>query len=201
MGNSFADATANAEYIAKLSDGHQIQWVHNKSNTIGVDILETIFANSIGYSAPAQDLVESWTAFHKKHKNDPGAKYFQICHSQGAFHVLNALFKAPKEIRDRIIVLAIAPAVVIPKALCFKSFNYASRRDIIPDLGTMTQYNSDGPYQEYVGDAAVGDFRELIFLDPHPDAPLFDHGLDSLTVRETIEDHLGAYVKEYGGSK
>ena len=70
--------------------------------------------------------------FHEEHRDDLDAKYLQLCHSQGAIHVKNALLESAKEIQNRVIVVAISPACDYFKSLCFDSFNYASNRDVIP---------------------------------------------------------------------
>ncbi len=197
VGNNLEQATANAQYLAKLAGGHKIEWIHNKTNTIVVDLIESTMVNYKGYSAPAKDLLEQWTAFHEKHRNDPGAKFFQFCHSQGAIHVKNALLQAPQEIRDRLIVLAIAPAAVIPKKLCFDSFNYASKRDPIPLMEAAFKYDPDAPYEERINAPSRKELEELIWVEPQPNAKGIDHGADSATYVQHIAQRLENFINKY----
>ncbi len=198
IGNSPDQAKANAAYLSKLSGGYKVDWVYNKTNSIPIDIIESVALNFNGISAPAKDLIKEWTAFHEKHRNDPHAKFLQPCHSQGATHVKNALMNTPPEIRDRLIVLAIAPASVIPKALCHQSYNYASKRDFIPFVEAALKYDADASYEERMAEPSRQALNELILLDPHPDASLNDHSLDSPTFTPVISNIMEDYTQEYG---
>jgi hypothetical protein len=192
IGNNLDSAKGHAKYLSSLGQNVQVDWVHNNSNTIFVDALEAVFVNPI-YAAPAKLLIENWTKFHEEHKNDPGAKYLQFCHSQGALDVKNGLLKAPKEIRDRIIVVAIAPATVIPKTLCFNSFNYASRADPIPFLETNVLFASELEFAPKIAEELR---RELIILEKHPDASFPDHEFQSPTYKQKIKEHLEEYLNQ-----
>jgi hypothetical protein len=198
IGNSLNDAKTNAEYLSKLSGGHQVDWVYNKTNSIPIDLIESAVLNFSGISSPANDLMKEWTAFHEKHHNDPEAKLLQFCHSQGATHVKNTLASAPPEIRDRLIVLAVAPASVVPTALCHQSFNFASKRDIVPFAEAILKYDADAPYEERIAEPSRQALKELVLLDPHPDAKRFDHSLDSPTFKKVVTDILEDYTKKYG---
>jgi hypothetical protein len=201
IGNNLDQAKANAGYLSQLSCSHHVEWVHNQSHSIPVDIVEIILFNYKGYSAPAKHLMENWMKFHEEHKNNPHSKYLQVCHSQGATHVRNALQNAPKEIRNRIIVVAIAPSSVVPKELCFESFNYASKRDPIPLSEAVLNYNPYTPYEKRMAEPSHAALKELILLEPHPDAARFDHNFDSPTFKEPISYHISEYIKQYGDSK
>ena len=109
-------AASHANYIASLASGQSIDWVHNQSHGPIIDVVEVLTLNFFGNSQNTSDLLRfNWTAFHEKNAERPHAKYLQVCHSQGAIHVRNTLAKLPKEIRDRVIVVAIAPAAVVPR--------------------------------------------------------------------------------------
>src|SRR5690606_32872089 len=81
-------------------------------------------------------LKEAWVQFDEANKDNPGAKYLQICHSQGGAYVKKALEDSHQEIRDRVIVVNIAIATIIPDDLCYHSYNYASENDYA-NLGEM----------------------------------------------------------------
>lgn len=201
MGNNLDEAKANGQYLAQLSQHHHIEWTHNCSHSIPIDVIETIVLNYQGFSAPAKLLKENWEKFHEAHKNNPNAKYLQFCHSQGALHVRNALLNAPKEIRDRVIVVAIAPAAIVPRNLCFDSFNYASKGDPIPFMETAWQIGWDTPPVHTIAMIAQEAFKELVLLDPHPSVSGIDHDFKSPTFREIIKRHLEQHIKYYGPPK
>lgn len=117
----------------------------------------------------------------------------------------NALAAVSPEIRDRIIVVAIAPAVIVPDDLCFSSFNYASKNDPIPITeGALTgalQIGLDAPPVRTIEMFSKEVYKELILLDPHPDAPKFDHAFTSPTFKDVIEEHLKSYISQYGPIK
>jgi isopentenyl phosphate kinase len=75
-------------------------------------------------------LIQKWSEFHHRNADQPSAKILHFCHSQGTLHTKNALLRLPKEIRDRVIVVAIAPAAVVPKKLCHESFNFDYYKEI-----------------------------------------------------------------------
>ena len=84
------------------------------------------------------------------------------------------------------IVKAIAPAAVIPKALCFDSFNYASKSDIVHQGEDLAAYIAGGFDEsgtdrlEFMKNVAKNK-EELILLEPHKEAEGLDHGFQSLT--------------------
>ena len=157
--------------------------------------------NYLGLSPnTAQLLKDNWTAFHEANKDNPKAKYLQFCHSQGAIHVRNALANAPQEIRDRIIVVAIAPAAVVPRQLCFDSVNYASKKDIVP-LGEVVFYSFFDTNELGISSAvetALERRNELILLDPHPEATGIDHDFQSPTFKECIKNRIDDYYDKNG---
>ncbi len=132
-------------------------------------------------TTPVGLLKKKWQRFSAIH--DSSAKYFQICHSGGAIHVYNALASSPKAVRDRIIVLAIAPVTIIPRHLCRASYNFASKRDSVPKY-------------DIIGRRRYG--NQLTLLDPHPEALEDDHGFDSPTVQTIIQKRINDYLKQVG---
>jgi hypothetical protein len=129
-------------------------------------------------NTPVQLLRNIWSNFIATH--DLNEKFLQICHSGGAIPVINALMTSPKEVQQRIVVRAYAPAAIVPKSICYNFFNYISKRDFIT-------------YLDFVGYKKFGD--ELIRLDPHPDAPLWDHSSDSPIFVKPNTDHIEIYMR------
>ena len=81
---------------------------------------------------PVRQLHKMWNSFFEK--SSANAKFLMICHSQGAIHVRNALLDYPPELRERILVVAIAPAAYIYKETCAKVIHYRAEwwRDFVP---------------------------------------------------------------------
>lgn len=204
MATSYEEMKERREYINQFVPGQSIDWVYNKSNSPPIDLCEIFTCNYPGFSPnTANLLIDNWTKFHEENSSNPNAKYLQFCHSQGALHMNNALMQAPPEIRDRVIVVAIAPAKVVPKELCFKSFNYASKYDLVP-LGALFQAGLFDLEEVGVSNRvqlALKDKEQLILLDPDPDAKGIDHDFMSPTFRELIEQHIKDYINNKGEYK
>lgn len=103
----------------------------------------------------------------------------------------NTLQSLPKEVRNRAIVIAIAPGAIVPNELGYKSFNYASEKDIV-HLGEVVHDRILRPKHGLIK-ALSGDTNhrdELIILEAHPDATGPDHDLQSPTFEVVIIKHL-----------
>lgn len=204
MDNTYEYAVESAKHIKALfPNAPCIEGVYNHSNGKIGDLSEIISCNFIGASPNTADLLaQKWTDFHEKNKDRPDAKILHFCHSQGAFHTKNAITSLPQEIRDRIIVVAIAPATVVSKDWCFDSFNYASKKDMVPTLGfwleCLVAYNPERNTDEVV-DNLLKIQNELTRLDPDekPDGR-FDHGIRSPTFNRVILEALTEYVMREG---
>jgi len=167
MNTTKEEALAHAEHLAKFAQGHSIDWVYNHSHGAVVDVLEILTLNLPGTSPNTSNLLlEKWTGFHERNTERPDVKLLQFCHSQSTIHVRNALEKAPREIRDRVIVHAFAPAVIIPKELCYRSRHYACKGDVIPYLEIV--------YTPFTGEILKAleiakNHEQLIWVERHPD--------------------------------
>lgn len=195
------DAQAHAEYLSKLANGYSVEWVHNCSHAPLIDLAEVVTMNYLGISPNTSLLLQdSWKIFHHRNLNNPDAKYLQFCHSQGAIHVRNALQNLPKEIRDRVIVVAIAPAAIISKELCFDSFNYASKNDIV-NYGELCWASGFDTMEVGISktvERLIELRNQLILLEPHPGSTGMDHDFQSLTFRRIIADHIDDYLRRNG---
>lgn len=204
MDTSFDGAQSHAAYIASFAQGKSVDWVYNHTNGKATDLAEILSMNYLGVSPnTSRELQKNWTQFHEANKDNPHAKYLHFCHSQGAIHTRNALARLPEEIRDRVIVVAIAPGAIVPDEICYKSFNYASKRDPVPFGGLIPAgFTDTNEYRtSVVLEKTLKDLKELIVLDPHPDAPLIDHDFQSPTFVKTIQDHIADYEKNKGEYK
>lgn len=195
-------ANSHGLYLKELALDHNIEWVYNQTHGSLSDLLEVWFLNYRGFSPNTSNLLkEQWTAFHEENIDRPNAKYLQFCHSQGAAHVATALLQIDEQIRNRIIVIAIAPAVVISKDLCYRSFNYASEKDFIPKLELVFYRSRETGKKGEISkplEEALERHKQLILLKPHPDATGIDHDFQSPTFRERIEQHIENYLDQDG---
>ncbi len=177
INNDFEEAQSYALRLSEYGGGVKISHVYNATHSILVDVAEC----ALGYygieTPPIQILQDQWEDFVAMH--EPEEKFLQICHSQGALHVKNALLAVTESIRKRIKVLAIAPAAIIPRELCCESWNYASMDDFVSlfDIEGMDLYAD-----------------QLILLDRHADASLWDHDFCSPTYQEVIEKCVMQYI-------
>lgn len=194
-------AASHKNYLQKMAGDCPVDWTYDKSYGLVGD-LATVFARDyLGIPSKAsRTLEEKWTDFHKANIDNPNAKILHFCHSRGAIKTNNALIQCPKEVQDRIIVVAIAPAAIIPEQACFRAFNYASKKDIVHtgELVLPGFFDSNetemSSYMKIIQDKR----KELILLDPHPDATGIDHDFQSPTFTELIEKHIQTYKEEYG---
>lgn len=199
MNTSLENAFSHQAYLKSLaSDRVAIDFIYNHSNHIGVDLLEIFTLNYHGISPYTSNLLQqAWQEFADKNRDHPERKILQPCHSQGTIHVYNALLNSSEELRNRVIVVAIAPAKVIPQRICSASFNYASKLDIV-HYGELlrggffeTQEFGTSPRFETL----LEDRSELILLDPDPEAKGIDHNFESPTFRKYLIEHLENYLR------
>jgi hypothetical protein len=196
MNTQFHEAVGHARYFASFSDNIDMDWVYNRGYDAGTGFAESL-VNYCGVSvntAPA--LKDNWTKFHEDNKDHPNRKYLQFCHSQGAIHVNNALDMSDQEIRDRVIVIAIAPGQIVPKRKCFMSYNYASLLDVVPKgkLALAGLLSTTDPFeQSELVTQAMEDCKELIVLTAHKDAGYYDHAVQSPTFFREIKKHFDVH--------
>lgn len=210
------EALGHIEYLRDLA--HQVkkdapislQGTYNKTNGFCLDLLEVISLNYWGNSPnTAENLRDKWTRFHEANIDNPNRKYLQFTHSQGNIHTTNALEICPPEIRNRVIVVAIAPATIIPEGYCYRSFHFASKRDVVPygKLVCTCALNAcicalnpcaNGGMYHRIEELAKDIGGQLILLEPHPDARDFDHSFQSPTFQEPIKNILLNHIEKDG---
>jgi len=163
--------------ISRMMGGFNIDVVHNRSVNFFVDVYESFLNLNYCATEPVRCLHENWDKFFASGSDK---KYLQICHSQGAIHVRNALLSYPPELRDRILVVAIAPAAYIDPRICGGVMHYRAAwyRDPIPRIN-------------YSGACVAKD--TIRTLPSHKDARLHDHNFDSPTYEDAINYHLKRY--------
>jgi len=108
-----------------------------------------------------------------------------ICHSQGALHVRNALLDYPPELRQRILLVAFAPAAYIYEETCAKIIHYRAEwwRDFVP------RFDKAGAKREK---------HTIVTLISHSDASAIDHEFKSPTYQEILKFHIQNYIISQG---
>ena len=124
-----------------------------------------------------------WNSFFDK--SSANAKFLMICHSQGAIHVRNALLDYPPELRERILVVAIAPAAYIYRETCADVFHYRAEwwRDLVPRF-------------DIFGSARAKD--TIVTLTSDPNASALDHEFMSPTYQAKLRQHITNYIQSRG---
>lgn len=196
------EGLAHTQYLQKLANGMSIDFTYNQTHSIPIDAIEAAALNLKGYSPNTANLMrQTWTAFHEENL-DNTKKYLHICHSQGAIHTKNALKGLPEEVRNRVIVVAVAPAAIVSKALCYEAYNYASSKDLVPYAELASAIAEQlSPLPNGRLNEALEARKQLIILDPHPDATGIDHDFQSLTFLEVIKKHIDLHLCSNGECK
>lgn len=181
MAGVLKSAVASTLMVSDYSGGFHIDLSLNQTHGVPKDLIESYRAlyNRVA-TKPVRVLHERWREFFEK---NPDGHYLQICHSQGAIHVRNALMTCPAEWRERLHVLAIAPAAYIDKGLCASVRHYTSERDFVPLIDVK-------------GRLACKDTTTV--LKPHKDAPILDHEFASPTYSKVIQQHTRVFIRTYG---
>ena len=192
----------SCQFLSKLAGGSDIHYSYNPTNGLALDVARCYTekfgfippymavascATGIQFAKPYQSIasqayVEQWTRFHEQ--AGPNDKLLQICHSEATMQIKIGLENSPPEVRNRIIVLAIAPSEFISKTKCFDVQHYVSH-DFIP-------------YTDFRGFARAREEGTVTFLTPVPGAvALFDHSFRSPTYRPALEKHIENFTKAY----
>ncbi len=193
MNTTSYEAYQYSSMVSEFAGGIKTNNVYNTTNGAFFDVGRCMAETSLRYEPPSVRLIrDSIVKFDFENILSRDKKMFWVVHSEGALQMYNALKGLRNEFQQRCIVLAIAPAKVVPERLCFKSFNYVSTRDFVPYstvvAGFINHFFSPGNIQN------VKDLRELIILKPHHDASFHDHSFNSPTFKDVIKRDLGKYL-------
>lgn len=179
---SVEEAKDHARYLARLSGGYNIHGVYNATHGNYVDAVEYLLNKDYYATPPIRQLHKKWDSFLVN--GDSDVPLLQICHSQGAVQVRNALMSYPKELRERIIVVAIAPGAYIDRSLCKSVKHYVTKwnRDIVPWLDLNGRISNN---------------RDVIALHPQKNSSSFDHEFQSPTYRRALRSEILDYITHY----
>lgn len=196
--------------------GTKILHIYNQTNGVVIDFLEAIFFNTFGFSPITSGEIQKTVAdFHKSNLDKPDLKLMLPCHSAGAIHTNNALSSLPKHLKDRVIVVAVAPGGPVDAANCHKVLPLVSEGDIVPKLHFIPESiiakfaemmppdllnSSDDPDLKpslYPKKEAY-DRIEKLGANPEP-SDRFTHSFKNKTYRDELTKHLTNYIKNPEG--
>jgi RHS repeat-associated protein len=183
--NTLEKSKENAQHLSDLAGGFEVTGIYNRTVNLPMDTFRSIIGWFGFTTTPCRLFVDEMTEFHNTAPE--GVKAFVSVHSQAVIDVVNAARYLPPEVRDRILILAIAPA------------DYA-----LPDSYNSARHYRASAFRDFVPlprlyRAALGGV-DVKVLPSHPDANLHDHDFTSPTYEETIEKHTSNYVQSIGTS-
>lgn len=182
--NDFDGAYQNALYVSKLAGGLNVHAVYNATHGACSDLNECRMGLKYTATQPVKLLHAMWNSFFEK--SSATAKFLMLCHSQGAIHVRNALLDYPPELRERIIVVAIAPAAYIYQATCLQ----------------VVHIRNESPFRDFVPrfdlDGAKRANETILNVKSHPGADIFDHSFQSPTYMSELYLRLSRFFKSNG---
>lgn len=183
INTSFESARNNAMYISKLSGGYNVHAVYNATHGIAVDLNECQMGLTNTATEPVRQLHKMWNSFFER--SSANAQFLMICHSQGVIHVMNSLLDYPPELRERIIIVAIAPGGYIYQKCCAQVVHVRVKkhRDPVPRFDQKGAQRAKGT---------------IIELDSHPNASFFDHSFTSPTYEGELINRISRYIATQG---
>jgi RHS repeat-associated protein len=175
MNTNFEDFSRNFTYLRENLN-HNIYAVHSATFGIAFDSIRCF----LGYKGISCETVREihrlWDAFFNRR---PKGEMLWFCHSKGAIETNVALLTYSKELRERITVIAIAPAKFISPEIC-KDVVHLVSLDLIPlcDLIGMVRYRST---VKFVGRAKGAD--------------LIDHSMRSESYKIPLISEYKLFIK------
>ncbi len=180
--NNVKSAYDSAKMLSAMANDHFITINSNSSRGFILDLIRCIYELCFyGQTKAVINQQKIWDAYFDHAK--PGSIYLHFSHSEGCIITRNAIMNYSEERRQRIDLILIAPGAYTENKYAHRVYHYRSTRDIVPLL-------------DLVGAARCRDTTTV--LDPHPDAPWFDHSFDSPTYRDIKEYHIQKYQEQYG---
>jgi hypothetical protein len=140
------------------------------------DFASAILGQGGTATPPVVQLLEQWLDFAEKCDHD---RLLQLCTSRGAIEVHNALKLLPDAVRQRIIVITIAPACLIPAELAYKVVNL-----IVP---------SD-PVVQVAANRHLLDSPHTVKLPPHNNNQN-PHDLFGSSYRDRLRPMIDQYIR------
>lgn len=137
MMTTLEEAKSNALQLSDHSaQGYNIHCTYGATVDFSKDLASAILGQGGVTTPPVLLLLDEWQNFIEQNESE---YYLQVCNSRGTIEVHNALQLLPLEIQQRIIVIAVAPACLIPGELAYKVVNLVVSSDNISKLAFNRQ--------------------------------------------------------------
>lgn len=173
--NTLEDVKFSAVQLSdRCGQGHNIHCTYSATVSAKSDVYSAVLGQSRISTPGVLQLLERWNDYFEQNSTDP---LLQICHSRGAIEVYNALMHLPEEKRQRIIVIAVAPAYFIPTTDAKKVVNLVIPSDPIPKVALNRHVPN--PNTMLLPEHADGKFSHLFLGSSYMNAlaPLIDRYL------------------------
>lgn len=162
-------------YASSIAGGLRVEGTFSPTKGLATDIRRANISLNLVATETSYLILDRWTKFFENNASD--ALYLELPHSRGCIDTELALVMAPKEIRERIIIVAIAPAKFISSAFCKDAVNYVTTHDIVPKL------------QKVLAFAKAPD-PIVVNLDESSPIPKGAHGFDEKVYANSLENHI-----------
>ena len=171
------EAIEYGKIISNYSGGKSVHLLHNETRGGFWDVSRAGYElSSHGETKSVKMQREIWIDYLSKSDKN----YLHICQSEGAIITRNALEGTDPDLRNRIDVLAFAPAAYIDKDLCHSRIHYISRRDFVPYLDPMG-YNRN--------------IDSIVRIRPSPNAKFHDHNFNSPSYDSFLLEQIKNYAQ------
>lgn len=170
------ESIAAATMYSNMAGGREVFGVHNATYGL-MDLVECGLGLFGIMTTPSKLVQENWSECLSNSNNC----ILHLAHSQGMIHTKNTIPSYDKELRQRIEILAVAPAAHVKSGDFGDAMHYHSLRDFVPLLEDLVLSTS---VKHLIG---IENRAPVVMLRPHPDAPLFDHFIDSPTYQQPVQ--------------
>lgn len=180
VGTSLDQARWDAyQFSDHLLQGTEISGIHNISHGNLQDYTISLLAQSGLKAEPVALLLNQWNNFFARYP-DQETQFLQICFSQGAIWVNQALNYLSPEYRKRLSIIAIAPASFMPANTEAKVMHFVKREDAIPYTVALNKERlvTEDPY--------------IVVVDHDDCAPHDPHGVN---YRRAIQPFIDRYIQ------
>lgn len=164
-------------YMCDFSGGEYVYFVYNPTKGIEYDGIRWLRSCKFNIDSPATKSLHVLSDY--LFKNSPNAMMLLIAYSEGVTNSRNYLRGLDPILRQQINTFAYCPSAYIDKWLCGNVAHYCSEADIIHSL---------------VNEGFIPGAENVVFLKPHPDAPIVDHDAMSPTFRGRLADNIQSHI-------
>ena len=176
---TFAEHEGNVKFLSTLAGNMPIHSTYNATHGGFSDLQESRMGLNLVGTSPAALAFQRKNAFFAQAPSKE--TYLEVMTSQGNIHGLISQLMLPKEYRERVVGVCIAPAVFQPEGLWKKAFHYYSSKDPIPHLQKAFGIISSNP-------------KNVTVLTPERGDGI-GHSFSSKMYETHISRHVEAYLK------